>query len=139
MKFRIILITLLPLFCVPSGKAAPDFSLVGFGSGTTGGANGKTVTANTLEELIHYAESSDSLIIQVNKTISGGSDGGVVNVKSNKTLIGIGANAFLEGVGLNLLDAKNIIIRNLKITMSTVTKTHTNSDKHQTVFITLFY
>ena len=126
----------------PVGKAhaqpaaTPDFSLVGFATqngGTTGGAGGRTVTAATLEELTKYAKSNDPLIIRISGKISAGAQGASINVKSNKTLLGVGATGFLEGVGLNISGQKNIIVQNLKLTMSTVTNTYTNDEGRQQV------
>ncbi|KAA9339176.1 pectate lyase [Hymenobacter busanensis] len=110
--------------------------VVGFasvGSSTTGGAAGRTVTATTLAELTTYATSAEPLVIRIGGTISGGSEGASIRVKSNKTLLGVGATGFLEGVGLNLVDAQNVIVQNLKFTMSTVTKTYINSEKRAQV------
>lgn len=119
----------------PTGNK-PDFSLVGFASqngGTNGGEGGQTVTASSLDEFVTYATSAASLIIQVSGKISAGPDGASVLVNSNKTITGIGSNGFLEGVGLTINGKKNIIIRNLKFTMSTVTKTYINDENRAQV------
>jgi pectate lyase len=116
--------------------AKPDFSIAGFATqngGTKGGAGGRTVTATTLAELTTYAKSTDPLIIKIDGKISGGAQGASINVKSNKTLLGVGSTAFLEGVGLNISGQQNIIVQNLKLTMSTVTNTQTNDEGRQQV------
>ena len=116
--------------------ATPNFDMIGFGTlngSTTGGSGGHTVLAHNLEELIKYGKAKEPLIIEVNSTISGGSDGAMVHLKPNKTLIGLGSNAFLEGVGLNIDHSNNVIVRNIKFTMSTVNKTHTNDEHRQQV------
>ncbi|MCR6641163.1 MAG: T9SS type A sorting domain-containing protein [Sporocytophaga sp.] len=64
-----------------------------------------------------YAESTTSYIIIVKGTISNGTTGGRISVKSNKSIIGEGSTAFLSGVGLEIRDVKNIIIQNLKISL----------------------
>lgn len=110
----------------PIGYAAEN-------GGTTGGAQGRTVTAATLAELTAYATSAEPLVIRIAGTISGGTDGAELRVKSNKTLLGVGAAGFLEGVGLNISSQRNIIIQNLKFTMSTVTRTAINSEKRPQV------
>jgi len=133
---------------VATGQSAPVRSsptpapvanqLVGFAAengGTTGGQAGRTVTATTLEELTKYAKSDDPLIIWIDRTISAGSQGASVNVKSNKTLLGVGSAGFLEGVGLHLSGTKNVIIQNLKLTMSTVTNTYSNDENRQQVAV----
>jgi pectate lyase len=78
-------------------------------------------------------ESAEPATIHINKTISGGSAGVEIHVKSNKTILGVGSNGFLEGVGLHLQDVKNVIIRNLKFTMSTVTKTIVDDRQHTVI------
>lgn len=93
---------------------------VGFASmngGTSGGAGGKTLTVSSFNELKSYAGNSEKYVIKVKGTISPGSRGGQINVKSNTSIIGIGNSAFLKGVGLNISGQKNIIIRNLKMTL----------------------
>jgi pectate lyase len=110
----------------PAGFAQTGFSTQN--GGTTGGAGGTTVTVSTLAELQDYASRPAAYIIKIDRTISGGSQGAAVNVNSNKTLLGVGATGFLEGVGLNINGKRNIIVRNLKMTMSTVTNTYINDE-----------
>jgi pectate lyase len=110
-----------PVFCQP----LQNFSLVGFGEATTGGNGGSIITVTSYAQLKSYAESSNSYIIQVKGKIENGADGGSVNIKSNKTIIGLGDSALLYGVGLTLNGYNNVIIRNLKLTMMGVT-TRTN-------------
>lgn len=104
---------------------APDFSLVGFAAengGTSGGAGGEEVTVNSYGGLKKYAEEKETkYIIKVSGTIFNGADGGSIEVASNKTIIGIGDTALLNGVGLKIGDAENVIIRNLRFTMTGVT------------------
>jgi len=122
----------------PAAEAAPDFSLVGFATengGTTGGAGGRTVAATTLEELTQLAKSPEPLTITIGQTISAGPAGASVRVGSNKTLLGVGEAGFLEGVGLTISDQKNVIIRNLKFTMSTVTNTRINDENRPQVAV----
>jgi pectate lyase len=89
--------------------------------GTTGGASGQTVTATTYDQLKMYAESATAYVIRVEGTIENGANGGVVSVKSNKSLIGVGSSAFLNGIGLDINNANNVIVQNLRITMAGVT------------------
>ena len=82
----------------------------------TGGANGDVVVAKTYDELLNYAAQSLPLTIRVEGTIVGaGGASGRVNVKSDKTIIGVGADATLTGVELNVGNVHNVIIRNLTI------------------------
>ncbi|MBN1309749.1 MAG: hypothetical protein JXA18_17645 [Chitinispirillaceae bacterium] len=82
-------------------------------STTTGGANGKTVTVATFADLRKYAESSDPYIILVKGRITPPSKGDGVNVKSNKTIVGLGNDATLYQIELHIINQQNIIIRNL--------------------------
>lgn len=91
-------------------------SVAGLGVVTTsGGAAGRTVTANTAEELIAFAGSDEPLVIEIAGTLRAPR----VRVASNKTLRGVGAAATLEG-GLRIrgaLDAfvENVIVQDLHI------------------------
>jgi pectate lyase len=85
--------------------------------GTIGGQGGEVVTVSTYGQLKSYAESSTPYIIMVEGTISNGSSGGSVSIRSNKSIIGIGSTAFLSGVGLEIRDNNNVIIRNLRISL----------------------
>ncbi len=99
----------------PVVPAGPDFSLAGYATlngGTIGGADGQTVVANNLNELSNYCNSDLPLIIQLNKKLI--SPGIKIMVSDNKSIIGLGAEAELEGVGFEIR-SKNIIIRNLKM------------------------
>ncbi|WP_226175933.1 pectate lyase family protein [Hymenobacter lucidus] len=123
---------------VAANSITPAFGPVGFATengGTTGGAGGRTVAATTLAELTEYAKSAEPLIITISGTISGGTQGASVRVSSNKTLLGVGKNGFLEGVGLTISDQRNIIVQNLKFTMSTVTNTKINDEKRPQVAV----
>ena len=89
--------------------------------GTTGGRAGQTVTASTYAQLKMYAESATPYVILVQGTISNGANGGQINVKSDKSIVGVGPTGFLFGVGLNISSANNIIIQNLRLSMTGVT------------------
>ena len=128
-----ILILGIALFC-STNAAAQNFSLVGYAAGTTGGKNGRTVTARTLSELTGFLQSSETLIVQVPATISGAPSGAEIRVASNKTLVGTTRGILLNGIGLRINSGStNIIIRNLRLTMSNVTRTETNDEGRQQV------
>lgn len=101
-------------------KAQPNFRMAGFATengGTTGGEGGSEVIVSTFAQLKSYAQSSNPYIIKVQGTITNGPGGGQININSNKTIIGIGDSAFLQGVGLAIGSRNNIILRNFKISL----------------------
>jgi pectate lyase len=88
---------------------------------TTGGAGGPTVTVTSLSALESAAASSGPQTIMVNGLFSGS---GEVTVASNKTIIGVGANSGLTGIGLSMqgksgANVYNVIIRNMNISYVT--------------------
>ncbi|MBO4207058.1 pectate lyase family protein [Micromonospora echinofusca] len=117
-----------------SAAAAPDgfASVTALGqAGTTGGAGGPTVTVTTAEQFIDYISRPGPYVVQVSGTIDlpTGSNDGMYHVASDKTIIGLGADATLSGGGLTIgvpVDdtvtsppanaVHNIIIRNLHLT-----------------------
>lgn len=98
-----------------SGNACP-VALVGWAtanSGTTGGGNAAPQRVTSLAELRSLAGDSSARVIEIAGTISTGSD--PIEIKSNKTLVGVDKNATIKG-GLNISDgSSNIIVRNLNI------------------------
>jgi pectate lyase len=130
--------------------AAPDFSQVGFSTrdgGTTGGAGGQVVRPANLAELKQYAEDpANPYVILVTKEMNTGiavsvdADGAVggsiastygeiIQLGSNKSLIGIGDKAFFNRVGIVIQKKRNIIIRNIKFTMKNVPISKTDENK----------
>ncbi len=138
------------LLSIESQAQTPDFRMVGFATldgGTTGGAAGQTVTPETFVELKQYVEDpSTPYIIRIEKEFNTGvqtwvdEDGSIVTnevagaiettfgaifkVGSNKTLLGVGDQGFLNRIGLVIQCQSNIIIRNIKFTMKNVPATH---------------
>ncbi|WP_437963624.1 hypothetical protein WMF04_28300 [Sorangium sp. So ce260] len=99
-----------------SSPGTVDFRLYGYATtegGTTGGKGGEMVSVSSLDALRTEAAKDGARIIQITGKISGSGDD--VDVASDKTIVGVGSNGEIEGVGLNLRRASNIIIRNLKI------------------------
>lgn len=98
----------------PPTSGVSTAGLIGYAAqngSTTGGKGGQTVTVSTLEALKSAASSKSPMIIQVSGTISGK---GMVNVASNKTIIGLKGSK-LNGVGLMLYTVNNVIIQNMTI------------------------
>ncbi|MFI6507798.1 polysaccharide lyase family 1 protein [Streptosporangium sp. NPDC050855] len=91
--------------------ADPVDAMVGFATvnalgqnGTTGGAGGPTVTVTTTAQFLDYISRPGPYVIRVSGriTLPTGSNDGMYNVASDKTIIGVGANAALVGGGLNI-------------------------------------
>lgn len=131
--------------------ATPNFDMVGFatlGGGTTGGAGGKVVTVKNFADFKKYVEELETpYVVVVDGEINTGvktfidslghvatsgietTYGEIVAVGNNKTIVGKGTNAFLNRVGLNIQKKHNIIIRNIKFTMSDVPISKTDENK----------
>ncbi|MEV6246097.1 pectate lyase [Streptomyces sp. NPDC051742] len=100
--------------------------------GTTGGAGGQTVRATTGTQihaaLCGRATSSTPLIIQVEGTVNHANTAkvsgtscntadGVIELKqiSNITLVGVGAGAVFDQLGIHIRESSNIIIQNVTV------------------------
>lgn len=108
------------LTCAAANKVQGFASIDG---GTTGGAGGTSVTVKTGAELVTVlkAKKKDStpLTIYVDGTLTpANSDGAVqfdVKDMQNVSIIGVGNGALLDGIGINIARAYNVIVRNLTI------------------------
>lgn len=109
LKIRIVAI-FLQLAMIPV-ISEPDYSLVGFAEGVTGGTGGRTVQTQSASQFKSYCESSERLIIEVTGRI----DNTSTKIKSNKTIIGQGTSGEIKGSTLSIGDGSNIIIRNMII------------------------
>jgi len=78
----------------------------------TGGAEGDTVQATTLTELKTYLGSSTPYVVKFSGKLI---DSAEIAVKSDKTLLGVGEIAHLQGIELSVNQARNVIIRNIAI------------------------
>src|SRR5207302_8786711 len=85
---------------------------------TTGGCGGPTVTVTSLAQLETEAARSTPEIIMVNGLFTGS---GEVTVKANKSIIGVGANSGLTGIGVSIehMHPANVIVQNLNISKVT--------------------
>lgn len=92
-----------------------ESSPIGFAAGTTGGVGGTTVTVTTIGALTTEAKSAGKKIIKISGIIRGTEQ---INVTSDKTIVGVGADSGLVGAGFFVKKAHNVIIRNLKISYS---------------------
>lgn len=82
---------------------------------TTGGGDSEVVTVRSVDELKKAASSDEPLVIRLDGTFAGN---GNMEIASNKTLIGVGADATIKGMELSMNGVSNIIIRNLTISDS---------------------
>jgi pectate lyase len=129
----ILSITFLFAVSIRSYSQSPNYSLVGFATengGTTGGEGGSEVTVTNFDELKKYAEEKETKrIIKFAGAITGSGSvankdyAGSIKVASNKSIIGIGDKAFLDGIGFTIKDSKNIIIQNVKFSLVSIAKT----------------
>ncbi len=119
---------------IPEASAATG-GVTGYATqngGTTGGAGGATVKATTgtaiHTALCGRASSSTPIIIQVEGTITVGNTAkvsgsscntaaGVIELKqiSNVTLVGVGAGAVFDQIGIHIRESSNIIIQNVTV------------------------
>lgn len=99
--------------------------------GTTGGLGGATVTVSTGAQLnsalCSRASTSTPIIIRVNGTINHGNTvkasgscstaADVIDLKgvSNISIIGVGASAVFDQIGIHIREARNIIIQNVHV------------------------
>jgi pectate lyase len=104
-----------------SGVVGKAIGFATLNGGTTGGLGGQTVTATTYAQLKMYAESTTAYTIMVQGNISNGADGGQINVRATKSIVGVGSTAFLNGIGINISSQNNIILQNLRISLTGVT------------------
>jgi pectate lyase len=79
----------------------------------SGGAGGPTVTVDTTDELLEAIDTVGPLNILVQGTINITSKQGV---RPNKTILGVGSNATINGGGFDFYRSYNVIVRNLTFT-----------------------
>lgn len=108
------------------GNSTANLGLVGYATqngGTTGGKGGTRVTVSTGAELVAALEakqdSTTPLTLVVTGTITPANSGGVekIDVKDVRdvSIIGAGAGAEFNGIGIKIVKAGNIVLRNLRI------------------------
>jgi hypothetical protein len=95
-------------------SGTPD-GFASLNGGTTGGSGGEVVVVSTQEDLEKYASADGKYVIKVSGTITITPKGTEVKVASDKTIVGIGADAEINEGGFNLQNQRNVIFRNIKI------------------------
>lgn len=78
----------------------------------TGGALGDTISAMTFEQLQQALADSLPHVVTLSGKLTGT---GILKVTSNKTLVGVSDSAHIQGIEVEINSARNVIIRNLKI------------------------
>lgn len=109
----------------------PDFSPYGYATmegGTTGGEGGPVVIPESFEELQEYASGSTPYVILIDREFKGPN---VLRLGSNKTLFGVERSGFFNQVGISIQSQSNIIIRNIRFTMTGVPITNDGENKIQ--------
>lgn len=99
-----------PIVEEPPVGAVPDASLIGFASvtaagldTTTGGDGGEVVTVTTFEDLERQISSPGARVVQIQGTIASPDETFVkLRVGSNKSIVGLGADAALEHIGFDV-------------------------------------
>jgi pectate lyase len=89
-----------------SGGSAPGIvgfaSIVGHGrEGTNGGSDGQTVTVQSFDELVAAVSDDVPRTVQISGTITS-TTAEMIDVGSNKTLIGLGSDATIDGFGFDI-------------------------------------
>jgi len=82
-------------------------------NGVTGGAGGPTVTVTTTQQLLDAIDTVGPLIIRIQGTINITSKQGV---RPNKTIIGVGTTAVVNGGGFDFYRSFNVMVRNITFT-----------------------
>lgn len=144
---KILLIVLAVLGTMAVKAETPNFSCVGFAAengGTTGGLGGTAVTVTNLTQFKKYIGTATPYIIYVDGTLEGAGGGEMVEIGSNKTILGIGDKGKVLKVSFYCKNSKNLIIQNLLFSMSgstlgsdadCITVATTGSDKCQNIWI----
>lgn len=78
----------------------------------TGGSLGESVTATTLDELRTYLGSPDPYVVSFSGLIEGVDS---IPIASDKTLLGVGDSAHLQGLELSIDGSRNVIVRNVSV------------------------
>lgn len=86
---------------------------VDYESATTGGEGGEVVTVSNQADLVSAVSGTTARIVQVEGTIELTPLGTEIDVSSNKTIKGIGESSEIVGGGFRVIDATNVIIKDL--------------------------
>ncbi|MER5181262.1 twin-arginine translocation signal domain-containing protein [Streptomyces sp. NPDC002896] len=97
---------------LPQAASAAETAPTGFGAGTTGGGSATPVTVSTLSAFAAAVEGDAAKVVRVSGLIT---LSGQVDIGSNTTVLGVGSSSGFTGGGLRIIEATNVIVRNLNI------------------------
>ncbi|KAJ3040396.1 hypothetical protein HDV00_010950 [Rhizophlyctis rosea] len=116
-KFAILKAAILLAVAIGDAAAANLDQLTGYATlngGTTGGAGGPSVTVTSKDAFLAAIKGTSPKIVYVSGIIDLGT-GITADIGDNTSVIGVGSNSGFTNSGLRVKKAKNVIIRNLKI------------------------
>ncbi len=125
---------------LPEGTRA-DPRLIGYASvqddrGTpywvTGGSLGDTVEAHSIEELRALLQGDEPRVVTFSGQFSAATE---IDIASHKTLLGLGGQAHLKGIGLQINAARNVIVRNVQISHVTPQDAIEINNRSQNIWI----
>jgi pectate lyase len=82
----------LALYGAPALAQAPVDALVGFGAGTTGGGDASPVTVSSCDDLEAAVDTEGAAVVHIDGQLS---DCGVIDVQSDKTILGVGSGRYV--------------------------------------------
>ncbi|KAL2843881.1 pectate lyase A [Aspergillus pseudoustus] len=100
----------------PCAKRASDDTAFGYASlngGTTGGAGGTTTTVASYAEFTAAVAGDEPKVVIVSGPITESAKSATVG--SNTSILGADSSAVLDGFGVNIKKAENVIVRNLGV------------------------
>jgi pectate lyase len=102
--------------CKPIGWATRS-GRTGGATSVTGGGNATPIVVTTFADLAKYASDATPRVIHINGTLGAGwagTSGDRLEIKSNKTIIGMKAGTILKAC-IHIKDASNVILRNIVV------------------------
>ncbi|WP_437757423.1 pectate lyase family protein [Sorangium sp. So ce1389] len=83
----------------------------------TGGGDAEPIVVNNFADLLEYAEDGEARVIHIDGALGGGwsgKSGDRLEIKSNKTIVGLRAGTQLKAA-IHIKDASNVILRNIVV------------------------
>ncbi|KAL2817115.1 pectate lyase A [Aspergillus granulosus] len=102
-----------PTPCVKRVSSDTAFGYASLNGGTTGGAGGTTTTVASYAEFTAAVAGDEPKVIIVSGPITENAKSATVG--SNTSILGADSSAVLDGFGINIKKAENVIVRNLGV------------------------